>query len=324
MSDRIPLVSVVIPVRNGMPFLKDAVRSIVQQSFSPIEIIVVDDGSTDGSAEWLRSCSYRNVKLISREGVGACAARNAGLAASAGQLIQFVDADDLLHPNKIDLQVRQHLVTPDPDTFVSFSQLIQFRDGCKVDQGEIWHDEARIFDRPLLLLAEILDSGRFIQTGQWLIPRKLAMIAGTWDEELQADQDGDYFSRVLACAKKCVACPEAIAYYRRMTTGSQISAGKSKQHFASRLIALERKLKLIRPLTDDELFGRVVDRQCSQLAFSSYPCNTVVAKRCLELLKQHAIDFHPQFPTRQLRWVSNILGWRVARYCSYLKHRGQG
>lgn len=324
MGNRIPLVSVVIPVRNGMPFIRKCVSSAAEQTWSSTEVIVVDDGSTDGSSECVQDCGYRNIKLIQGTGSGACAARNAGLAASSGEFVQFLDADDLLGPNKIELQVQQLLGALSSESCVSYSRLTQFRDGSDPEAGITWHDVHRSMDRPVDLLIEILDSGRFIQTGQWLIPRSLAISAGPWDENLCADQDGDYFSRVLVRATACVACPDAVAYYRRMNTGLQISAGKTQDHFESRMQALDRKLSLVRGIADEQQMRKIISRQCGQLAFSSYPCNVPVTRRCLAMLKAHGVEFVPEFPTLRLRLISKFLGWRVARYCSYLKHGGLG
>ena len=317
-------VSVIIPVRNGLPFLKECLQSVARQTWGFIEVIVVDDGSTDGTAEWIQNCGYPNVCVIRGAGVGSCAARNAGLAASSGRFVQFLDADDFLSHDKLELQVTQLLSCQHPELSISYSRLIQFRDGTDPTQGEPWHVEDREFARPLDLLAEVLATPRFIQTGQWLVPRSLALSAGPWDASLRADQDGEFFSRILAKAELCVACPEAAAFYRRCYTGTQISAGKTQDHFTSRMQALDRKLLLVRRIADEQQMRKIISRQCAQLAFTSYPCNVPVTRSCLALLKAYGVEFVPEFPTPRLRLISKILGWRVARYCSYLKHRGQG
>lgn len=98
-----PLVSVVIPVRNMGRYLGDALRSVFAQDFRPIEVIVVDDGSTDDSAEVARS--FSDVAYLHQVQQGVAAARNAGIARSRGEYVAFQDADDLWAPNKLALQV---------------------------------------------------------------------------------------------------------------------------------------------------------------------------------------------------------------------------
>lgn len=99
-----PLVSVVIPVYNCERFVGEAIVSALAQSHRPMEIIAVDDGSTDGTRDVLQSFSP-SVTVISQKNKGVSAARNAGIAASKGRYIAFLDADDLWHSDKIARQV---------------------------------------------------------------------------------------------------------------------------------------------------------------------------------------------------------------------------
>jgi glycosyltransferase involved in cell wall biosynthesis len=97
-----PLISVVICVYNGERFLAEAIDSVFAQDYRPIEVIVVDDGSGDRSAEIARS--YSDVSVLSQENTGLGPARNAGIHASTGAFIAFLDADDVMLPNKLSEQ----------------------------------------------------------------------------------------------------------------------------------------------------------------------------------------------------------------------------
>lgn len=98
-----PLVSVIICVYNGERFLAEALDSVFAQDYRPIEVIVVDDGSEDRSAGIARS--YEGVTVVSQPNLGLAAARNTGIAAATGELITFLDADDLMLPTKLSRQV---------------------------------------------------------------------------------------------------------------------------------------------------------------------------------------------------------------------------
>lgn len=102
--------SVVVPVYNGESYLGEALESIFAQSYRPVEVIVVDDGSIDGSEAVARS---RPVHYLKREHEGVSASRNAGIAAARGELIAFLDADDLLLPDALSVQVGYLLAHPD-------------------------------------------------------------------------------------------------------------------------------------------------------------------------------------------------------------------
>jgi glycosyltransferase involved in cell wall biosynthesis len=98
-----PLVSVVIPVYNAEDFIGEALDSVFAQDYEPFEVIAVDDGSSDGSAAVVES--YPDVRFFRQENRGASAARNVGIEAARGEFVAFVDADDIVPPNKLSLQV---------------------------------------------------------------------------------------------------------------------------------------------------------------------------------------------------------------------------
>lgn len=96
-----PAVSIVVPVHNAVAYIADTLQSLRRQTVAPMEIVVVDDGSTDGTADVVRGC-FPEVTLISQSNQGAAAARNAGIAVARGDLIGFVDADDRWLPHAVE------------------------------------------------------------------------------------------------------------------------------------------------------------------------------------------------------------------------------
>ena len=101
-----PRVSIIIPCYNSAAWLAETLASALAQTWTDREIIVIDDGSTDNSAAVARSFTARGVQLVTQANAGAAAARNAGLRLARGDYIQFLDADDLLAPDKLARQVR--------------------------------------------------------------------------------------------------------------------------------------------------------------------------------------------------------------------------
>jgi glycosyltransferase involved in cell wall biosynthesis len=103
-----PTVSVILPVFNREPYLADSIESVVSQTFADWELVVVDDGSSDGSPAIIERYRLRfpgKVKPIFQANAGVAAARNRGITASTGELIAFIDSDDLWHPRKLERQV---------------------------------------------------------------------------------------------------------------------------------------------------------------------------------------------------------------------------
>jgi glycosyltransferase involved in cell wall biosynthesis len=101
-----PLISIVIPNYNGVLFVAEALKSVLAQDYQNKEIIVVDDGSSDGSLELLRTYEGK-IRLIETKNLGAAAARNAGLFAAKGELIAFLDSDDIWVARKLTLQLQK-------------------------------------------------------------------------------------------------------------------------------------------------------------------------------------------------------------------------
>ncbi len=124
-----PLVSCIVPVFNGEAYLGEALDSILAQTWRPLEIIVVDDGSTDGSAA-LAEAYGAVVRVIKQANAGCAAARNAGLAAATGDFVAFLDADDVWHPEKLNRQMARFEARPDLDYTVTHVQ-------------NFWQDDAR-------------------------------------------------------------------------------------------------------------------------------------------------------------------------------------
>jgi glycosyltransferase involved in cell wall biosynthesis len=116
-----PLVSCIVPVHNGERYLAETLDSILAQTYEPIEVIIADDGSTDGTAAIVRGYGARLRRLYQPKG-GAPAARNLGLQAARGVFVAFLDADDLWHPEKIARQVARFAARPELDVSLTYLQ----------------------------------------------------------------------------------------------------------------------------------------------------------------------------------------------------------
>ena len=124
-----PLISAIIPVYNGEKYLAEAIESVLAQSYRPLELIIVDDGSTDGSATIARS--YKEAHYICQSNMGVAAARNTGLASAGGEFIAFLDADDMWHPQKIQIQIEY--LQKHPSIMYTLSKINNFVEpGCNI------------------------------------------------------------------------------------------------------------------------------------------------------------------------------------------------
>jgi glycosyltransferase involved in cell wall biosynthesis len=134
------LISVIIPVYNGEKYLAETLESILAQTYDPLEIFVVDDGSDDRSTEIAHS--YPGVRVISQVNAGAAAARNRGLQEATGEFIAFLDADDLWTPGKLVLQTAAFADDPDYDIVTGHVQEFLSPE-IENQKGRVFHFEAR-------------------------------------------------------------------------------------------------------------------------------------------------------------------------------------
>lgn len=192
-----PLVSVIVPVYNGQRYLEATLKSIFDQDYEPVEIIVVDDGSTDGTAEIVKS--YPVVRYIYQNNQGPSAARNTGIAAAQGEMIAFLDADDLWLPNKLSLQVgylRQH---PEKGLVYAHRRMI-IEEGVETPPWFSANDTPALFAGAVLVRKNVFEQVgffnpeyRFGENAEWLARVKDAGIL------LHVMRETLLISRVHAC-----------------------------------------------------------------------------------------------------------------------------
>lgn len=206
-----PLVSILIPAYNASSWIGDSIRSAMDQTWDRKEIIVVDDGSTDDTLAIARRFECEYVRVIRQENRGAAAARNTAFRACHGDYIQWLDADDLLEPEKISRQIAAIGSTESKKTLFSsaWGRFIYRPRRAKFVPTALWRDH-----RPIDWLLLKLSSNLYMQTATWLVSRELAEAAGDWDTSLLGDDDGEYFCRVILASDRIKFVPESVVFYR--------------------------------------------------------------------------------------------------------------
>jgi glycosyltransferase involved in cell wall biosynthesis len=230
------LVSVIIPCYNAERWVGQAIQCCIDQTHRPMEVIVVDDGSTDHSKQAVLAAA-RNVeiavRLIECEHKGASAARNQGLAAAIGNYVQFLDADDLMSPRKIELQAA---VAAHNHNTVPCGPWLRLR-----HSHGYWTTEqlGKYMDCAGDLVYQWLE-GYFFAVHCFLWPRKTVVDLGGWDESLSGCQDGDLFIRAALKDVKLCFVPESVVYYRTGHVHDSVSARRDLDSLKSRIRVLDK------------------------------------------------------------------------------------
>jgi glycosyltransferase involved in cell wall biosynthesis len=202
-----PLVSIVVPTWNRLSYLREAVASVLGQSYPRWELIVVDDGSTDGTAEWIRGLADPRITLLERPHSGNLArVRNAGNAVAKGDLIALLDSDDLFEPKKIERQVAA--LAANPECGWSYTAVSRIDGaGAAIDPGPPF---LAISGR---ILARALCFDALLATPTLMVRAALLGQVGPFDEGLDECQDYELFFR-LAAASPTIAIDERLTRVR--------------------------------------------------------------------------------------------------------------
>jgi len=210
-----PRVSVIVPCYDKAPFVQATFDSVYAQSFSSWELIAVDDGSKDGTAEILRAQGSRIVALFGPNR-GASAARQRGLEASRGELIQYLDADDLLEPEALARAVAALDASGADVAYGGYEELVE-REPGRFEAGKCVNRSMESVD-PDPELATFTNF--WVPPAALLYRRALVQRIGRWRDDLPVIQDARYLQDAALCGARFVRVPSIQALYRTPLGGS--------------------------------------------------------------------------------------------------------
>ncbi|PTR01272.1 glycosyl transferase family 2 [Mucilaginibacter yixingensis] len=307
MKNNSTLVSICIPAYNCEGFIPQALQCLLAQTYNNIELIVVNDGSTDGTLKLVESIKDSRLNVITNANRGASAARNIAFQRSKGQNIIFFDADDWVAPDFI---TKQLLALNGADNSVVLSAWGRFYNNdlntfkaAEISSGQIsfteWINQYWYNANPMT------------NPGRALIPRKLIETV-SWNKDLTLNDDLEYFTRVFLNTEKIILNSDAMLYYRSGVSG--LSGTKNQQAYQS-------------------LFNSV--KISTTLVLNHYPNNTLIKKSCANMWQSIVYELYPRqghlvklaeqnieklggsdltFPAGGYsRLLSYFIGWRAAK-----------
>jgi glycosyltransferase involved in cell wall biosynthesis len=301
-----PLVSIIIPAYNAAPWISATLDSALAQTHRPIEIIVVDDGSKDASLAIAQSYEARGVRVVSQSNAGASSARNHALRLAQGDYIQFLDADDLLAPDKISLQIavltapgaKAQLVAGEWARFYSDPAAAVFKADalwCSCD-AVTWQTKA-------------LTDNLMMHPAAWVLSRALSDRAGVWNETLTLNDDGEYFARVRFVAGNIDFVSGAKSFYRSGLKGS-LSSADSRPAIASAYRSHELIHGLLRQHEDSSRTRQACADSWVHFAFTAAPICTDLTSRALREARTLGSRNLQPGGGRIFRIACRLFGWR--------------
>jgi glycosyltransferase involved in cell wall biosynthesis len=303
-----PLVSILIPAYNSERWIAQTLESALAQSWSNKEIIVVDDGSRDGTLSIAKNFEGPMVKVLSQENAGASVARNLALKEAQGDYLQYLDADDLMAPDKIEVQLRR--LSDEPPERVASGAWGRFYDHPKNTRfvsDPIWKDLP-----PLEWLITSFGGGYMMANSAWLSPRAVALKAGPWDETRCPIDDGEYFSRVVLNSSGVAFCPEARVYYRGGIPGT-LSKGRSLEMLATIYRAFDLCTTRLLDAEDSPRTRSACAAVFQRYIYDVYPDAPALVRKAEERVRSFGGSDVPYGGSAKMRMLTSILGWKAAK-----------
>jgi glycosyltransferase involved in cell wall biosynthesis len=310
VADRMKrLVSILIPAFNAEAWIADTIKSALDQTWSQKEIVIVDDGSTDQTLSIARRFAAKGVTVVSQTNQGAASARNKAFSVCHGDYIQWLDADDLLSPEKIAKQMEalEHRQSRRTLFSSAWGWFLYRPWKARFNPTALWHDLT-----PVEWMLRKMEHGVFMQTSVWLVSRELTEAAGPWNTRLLGDDDGEYFSRVVLASDGIRFIPEARVFYRRRLDGLGF-IGNSKKKLEANFLSTQLQIGYLRSVADTQR-ARLACRKYLQTDLPYYyPSRPDLIKQSEDLAATLGCQLEPPQMPWKYAWIGKLFGWTAAR-----------
>jgi glycosyltransferase involved in cell wall biosynthesis len=250
---------------------------------------------------------------VTQRNQGAASARNKAFALSQGDYIQWLDADDLLAPDKIEKQMQVLQLRGSARTLLSsgWGRFMCRSDRAKFIPTQLWSDLS-----PTEWLLLRMGENLYMQTATWLVSRELTDAAGPWDTRLLSDDDQEYFCRVLLASDGVRFVPEARVYYRGpgIAFGSLSHIGRSERRIEAQWLSVQLHIKYLRSLVDGERARAACLRYLQGSLIHFYPEKAEIVQQANEMARDLGGQLVPPGLSWKYAWMKVIFGWRLAKH----------
>ena len=299
-------VSIIIPLYNSEAYIAQTIDSCLAQTHDNMEIIVVENGSTDKSCQVVKSIDDKRLSVFQILKPNAAAARNYGYHKATGTCIIFLDADDVMASNKIELQLKA--LSKKPEGWVACCAWAKFKTNTKeavISPQKVW-----AIQNPIdWCLQSWMGEGMMIP-GCWLIPKPIIKQAGLWDERLSLHDDGEFMCRVLLASKGNVFVENTVVYYRQQDN-SLSRQHKSKMAAESALLVYKSYQQQILKFQDSKLTRRALARNFSRFVYEYYPAHAQSIKEAYREINELGVK-PPLVGSPSFKLIQRIVGFKLA------------
>lgn len=292
-----PLVSIIIPTYNRAHLIGETLDSVLAQTYTNWECIVVDDGSTDGTDKVLAAYCEKDTrfKYIHRPDShqpGGNGARNYGFELSKGEYINWLDSDDIFEPNKIASQLELIIGKPHSVATCKWARFSGNIDNIELKKNEPY---CYTYNKALNLFNAFSINGGFFPSHAYLVSRDIICKSGLWNTSLITNQDGEFFCRVLIASRHIIFQNDTLVYYRH-SLEDNISKIDSLEKAENRIYSWQ--------LIDSHIEKTYGIRDSGYVKKAKQGTYINILKKYPELISRHKFYFKAQI-------LKNILFYRV-------------
>jgi glycosyltransferase involved in cell wall biosynthesis len=304
------LVSILIPAYNAERWIADTIKSALGQTWPNKEIIIVDDGSCDQTFSIAREFGSKIVTVVTQENQGASAARNKAFALSQGDYIQWLDADDLLAPDKIAKQMEAVEKCGSKRTLLSSAWgYFMYRTSKAIfDPSPLWCDLS-----PIEWLLRKWENNAHMQTGTWLVSRELTEAAGPWDTRLWVDDDGEYFFRAVMESDGVRFVPDAKVLYRAAASNRLSYIGFSEKKIEAQFLSMSMQIGYLRSIEGSARGRAAAVRYLQTWLGNFYPNRPDIVSQAEHLAATLGGRLEKPSLRSKYAWMQPIFGYKFAK-----------
>lgn len=303
------LVSILIPAYNAGEWLAATVESALAQTWPRKEIVVLNDGSRDTTLTVARRFESRGVRVLTQENQGAAATRNRLFSLCQGDYIQWLDADDLLSPDKVERQMRvsERLANPRLLLSCAWGRFLYRPGAARFRPNPLYQD----LDRAEWILRK-LENNTYLQTACWLVSRELTSAAGPWNTALLGDDDGEYFARVLLASDGVRFVPGARVYYR-MAPASLSLVARSNRKIEAQWLSMQLTIGYVRSLDDGPRARAACVTYLQNWLVCFYPDRMDLVAAAQALARELGGELRLPEPSWKYAWLRPLFGAGAVR-----------
>jgi glycosyltransferase involved in cell wall biosynthesis len=302
-----------MPCHNAGRYISQAIDSVLGQTWRDLELVIVDDGSTDNSCQIVEAIADPRIILLRQPCAGAAAARNRALASSSGKFVIFMDADDLLGPSHIE---GLRSVVAGMSDFVAMSPWDRFY----ADPGEATFPAREGYlnsDGPAWLALDWRGGGGMTQPGMFLVPRSLIEKVGGWDERLTLMDDFEFYARIIARSAGLKFASGARLYYRS-GIGCSLSGRRGRRAVESAFLSITLGSRHLLQAEDSSRAREACAAIFQNFEYTYFPHHTDLRRLARQRVADlGGSDLKPVGPPGFHR-LARLIGWRGARHMQHL------